>query len=71
MLGDSYVQEAGSLRFFCTSRFVKHVFCVSASKPCCDDGDMRTELDSHADACVAGRNTLLVSDKGRQVTDHP
>ena len=32
---------------------------------------MRTELDSHADTCVAGRNTLLVSDDGRQVTVHP
>ena len=29
------------------------------------------ELDSHADTCVAGRNTLLVSDEGRQVTVHP
>ncbi|KAI2502118.1 Reverse transcriptase (RNA-dependent DNA polymerase) [Fragilaria crotonensis] len=33
--------------------------------------DTRTELDSHADTCVAGRNTLLVSDEGRQVTVHP
>ncbi|KAI2502898.1 Reverse transcriptase (RNA-dependent DNA polymerase) [Fragilaria crotonensis] len=32
---------------------------------------MRTELDSHADTCVAGRNTLLLSDEGRQVTVHP
>ena len=32
---------------------------------------MRTELDSHANTCVAGRNTLLVSDEGRQVTVHP
>ena len=51
---------------------MKHVFRVSASKPCGDDDDdMRTELDSHADTCVAGRNTLLVSDEGRQVTVHP
>jgi hypothetical protein len=44
---------------------------VSASKPSGDDEDTRTELDSHADTCVAGRNTLLVSDEGRQVTVHP
>ena len=51
---------------------MKHVFRVSASKPCGNgDDDMRTELDSHADTCVAGRNTLLVSDEGRQVTVHP
>jgi len=55
----------------CTSRFVKHVFRVSASKPSCDNEDVRTELDSHADTCVAGCNTLLVSDEGRQVTVHP
>ncbi|KAI2511644.1 hypothetical protein MHU86_2710 [Fragilaria crotonensis] len=53
------------------SRFVKHVFRVSASTPSGDDEDTRTELDSHADTCVAGRNTLLVSDEGRQVTVHP
>ena len=71
MLGTSYVQEAVAPSFLC-SRFVKHVFRVSASKKSsCDDDDMRTELDSHADTCVAGRNTLLVSDDGRQVTVHP
>ena len=31
---------------------------------------MRTELDSHADTCVAGCNTLLLSDQGHQVTIH-
>ena len=70
MLGTSYDQEAGPSPFLC-SRFVKHVFRVSASKPNADDVDTRTELDSHADTCVAGRNTLLVSDDGRQVTVHP
>ncbi len=50
---------------------MKQVLRVSASKPTCDDDDMRTELDSHADTCVAGRNTLLVSDEGCQVTVHP
>jgi hypothetical protein len=50
---------------------VKHVFRVSASKPSCNNNDIRTETDSHADTCVAGRNTLHVSDKGRQVSVHP
>ena len=70
MLGTSYVQEAGPSPSLCY-RFVKHVFRVSASKPNADDVDTRTELDSHADTCVAGRNTLLISDDGRQVTVHP
>ncbi len=70
MLGTSYDQDAGPSPSLC-SRFVKHVFCVSASKPNADDVDTRTELDSHAETCVAGRNTLLVSDDGRRVTVHP
>jgi hypothetical protein len=70
MLGTSYDQEAGPSPSLC-SRFVKHVFRVSASKLNADDVDTRTELDSHADTCVAGRNTLLVSDDGRRVTVHP
>jgi hypothetical protein len=70
MLGTSYDQEAGPSPFLC-SRFVKHVFRVSASKPNADDVDTRTELDSHANTCVAGRNTLLVSDDGRRVTVLP
>ena len=70
MLGTSYVQEAGPSPSLCY-RFVKHVFRVSASKPNADDVDTRTELDSDADTCVAGCNTLLISDDGRQVTVHP
>ena len=70
MLVSTYVREAGPPSNLC-SRFVKHVFRVSASTPSGDDEDTRTELDSHADTCVAGRNTLLVSDEGRQVTVHP
>ena len=47
-------------------RYVKgiyHVASVNASDP-------RWELDSHADTCVAGSNTLRVSDEGREVTVH-
>jgi hypothetical protein len=70
MLGNSYAREAGppSTLF---SPFVKYVFRVLASKPSGDDNDTRTEYDSHADTCVAGCNTLLVSDEGCQVTVHP
>ena len=32
--------------------------------------DPRCEMDFHADNCVAGLNTLRVSDEGRQVTMH-
>ena len=31
----------------------------------------RCELDSHADTCVAGANTLLIAHDGRQVSVHP
>ena len=47
-------------------RYVKgiyHVASINAS-------DSRCELDSHADTCVAGSNTLRISDEGRQVTVH-
>ena len=40
-----------------------HVASVNTSNPRC-------ELDSHADTCIAGSNTLRISDEGRQVTVH-
>jgi hypothetical protein len=70
VFGTSYDQEAEPYPSLC-SCFVNHVFCVSASKPNVHDVDTRTELDSHADSCVACRNTLLVYDDGRRVIVHP
>ena len=32
-----------------------------------DEGETRTELDSHADTCVVGKNTLIVHDYDRKV----
>ena len=51
-------------------RYVKHVFRI-ASTTRCDEDFSRCELDSHADTCVAGANTLYVSDDNRTVTVHP
>ena len=45
------------------AKVIYHVASVNASDPRC-------ELDSHADTCVAGSNTLRVSDEGREVTVH-
>ena len=47
-------------------RYAKGIYrlaSVNASNPRC-------ELDSHADTCVAGSNTLRVSDEGCEVTVH-
>ena len=47
-------------------RYVKGIYrvaSVNASNP-------RFELDSHADTCAAGSNTLRVSEEGCEVTVH-
>jgi hypothetical protein len=71
----AHPQEAGPLSYIHfiddANRFVKHVFRrVSAATAADEDSDTRTELDSHADTCVAGANTLLVSDDNRMVSVH-
>ena len=47
-------------------RYVKGIYRVASVNA----SDSRCELDSHADTCVAGSNTLRISDEGRQVTVH-
>ena len=50
-------------------RYVKHVYRIGSMHTAA--GDSRNELDSHADTCVAGSNTLRVSDDDRVVNVHP
>ena len=48
-------------------RMIDHVYRVAMSVN--SGGSMtRSDLDSHADTCVLGANTLRVSDEGRKVT---
>ena len=49
-------------------RYCKHVFRIASVGS--DTNDPRCELDSHADTCVAGSNTIRVSDNDRLVTVH-
>ena len=46
--------------------YVKGIYRVASV----NTSDSRCELDSYADTCVAGSNTLRVSDEGREVTVH-
>ena len=47
-------------------RYVKGIYRVASV----NTSDPRCELDSHADTCVAGSNTLRVAEEGREVTEH-
>ena len=49
---------------FISIRFVKHIHCKIAATGTVT----HCELDSHADTCVAGGNTLLVSHNDQKVT---
>ena len=52
-------------------RFMNLRRIVCASKRATEASSDRCELDSHADTCVAGSNTLLVSHDDRTVSVHP
>ena len=47
-------------------RYAKGIYRVASVNA----SDPRCELDSHADTCVAGSNTLRVTDEGHEVTVH-
>jgi Reverse transcriptase (RNA-dependent DNA polymerase) len=63
---DSTLQGAEDIRYIKT--FVRIVADAGQHDDGRTDRDPRTELDSHADTCLAGRNFLKVATTGRTVT---